>query len=192
MTTADVVLIIVLLVSVFLGLILGFGKGLKLITSGILGKIISIVVCYFLFGVVLNMGFVQDLLDKLITALKENGNGICNLLIKIRIDLIVLAVALFLIVQILRKVIVSIIKDFFEIDKKPIRVINKVLGVTLFLIVNIILVLTIMQVSAWIGGTDGAVYGFLEGSKFGLDKLFINNPLNSLFETIQMHLPKTL
>ncbi len=190
MTTADVVLIIVLLVSVFLGLILGFGKGLKIITSGILGKIISIVVCYFLFGVVLNMGFVKNLLDELITALKENGNGICNLLIKIRIDLIILAVALFFIVQILRKVIVSIIKDFFEIDKKPIRVINKVLGVTLFIIVNIILVLTIMQVSAWIGGTDGAVYRFLEGSKFGLDKLFINNPLNSLFETIQFHMTK--
>lgn len=190
MTTADLVLIIIALGSVFAGLILGFGKGLKIITSGIIGKIISIVVCYFLFGVVLNMGFVQNLLDKLITALKENGNGICNLLIKIRIDLIILAVALFFIVQILRKVIVSIVKDIFEIDKKPVKIINKVLGITLFLAVNAVIILTIMQVSAWIGGTDGAVYGFLEGSKLGLDKLFINNPLNALFETIRLHIPE--
>lgn len=188
MITADLVLILILLVSVLFGLLLGFGKGLKIVTSGIIGKIISVFACYFLFGVVLNMGFVQNLLDKLIFALKENGNGICNLLIKIRIDLIVLALALFFVVQILRKVIVSIVKDVFEIDKKPIKVINKILGVTLFLAVNAILVLTIMQVSAWISGTDGAVYGFLEGSKFGLDKLFINNPLNSLFETIQFHM----
>lgn len=188
MITADFVLIIIALLAVLCGLVMGFGKTLKLVTRGVIGKIISVVVCYFLFGIVLNMGFVQNLLDKLITALSDNGSGICTLLIKIRIDLIVLAIALFIIVQILRKVLVSLIGDLFEIDKKPVKVINKILGVVLMFAVNAIIILVVMQILAWITGVDGSVYEFLSGSKLGLDKLFLNNPLNSVFENIRLYI----
>ena len=184
MITADVIAIILMLAFFFGGIILGFGKTLKLLTSGLVGKIISVVVCYFLFGVVLYIPFVQSLLDKMIFALKENGNFICKVLLFIRLDLIVFAVSLFIFVQLLRRWAVGLIKSFFEIDTKPMRIINKVLGAALGLVALVIFTLVIFQVIAWIGGTEGEFYQSLSGSVFKLDEIFKNNPVNSIFKTI--------
>lgn len=184
MITADVIATILMLAFFFGGIILGFGKTLKLLTSGLVGKIISVVVCYFLFGVVLYIPFVQNLLDKMIFALKENGNFICKVLLFIRLDLIVFAVALFIFVQLLRRWAVGLIKSFFEIDTKPMRIINMVLGAALGLIALVIFTLVIFQVIAWIGGTEGEFYQSLSGSVFKLDEIFKNNPVNSIFKTI--------
>ena len=184
MITADVIAIILMLAFFFGGIILGFGKTLKLLTSGLVGKIISVVVCYFLFGVVLYIPFVQSLLDKMIFALKENGNFICKVLLFIRLDLIVFAVSLFIFVQLLRRWAVGLIKSFFEIDTKPMRIINMVLGAALGLIALVIFTLVIFQVIAWIGGTEGEFYQSLSGSVFKLDEIFKNNPVNSIFKTI--------
>ena len=184
MITADVIAIILMLAFFFGGIILGFGKTLKLLTSGLVGKIISVVVCYFLFGVVLYIPFVQSLLDKMIFALKENGNFICKVLLFIRLDLIVFAVALFIFVQLLRKWAVGLIKSFFEIDTKPMRIINKVLGAALGLVALVIFTLVIFQIIAWIGGTEGEFYQSLTGSVFKLDEIFKDNPVNSIFKTI--------
>lgn len=186
MITADVIVLAVLAACVILGAGLGFGKVLRFITGGIIGKIISLVICYFLFGVVLHFGFVQDLLLKFTTALSDNGSWICNLLLSIRIDLIVFAIALFIVVQILRKIVVYIIANVMEINNKAVSVINRILGIALLLAFNIMLMLIAFQIIAWISGTDGAFYTNLEGSVFGLDKLFVNNPLNSVFESIRM------
>ena len=79
MITADVIAIILTLVFFIGGVLLGFGKTLKLLTDGVVGKIISVVVCYFLFGIVLALPFVQDLLNRLVDALRENGNFICRI-----------------------------------------------------------------------------------------------------------------
>ena len=184
MITADVIAIILMLAFFFGGIILGFGKTLKLLTSGLVGKIISVVVCYFLFGVVLYIPFVQSLLDKMIFALKENGNFICKVLLFIRLDLIVFAVALFIFVQLLRRWAVGLIKSFFEIDTKPMRIINKVLGAALGLVALVIFTLVIFQIIAWIGGTEGEFYQSLTGSVFKLDEIFKDNPVNSIFKTI--------
>ena len=184
MITADVIAIILMLAFFFGGIVLGFGKTLKLLTSGLVGKIISVVVCYFLFGVVLYIPFVQNLLDKMIFALKENGNFICKVLLFIRLDLIVFAVALFIFVQLLRRWAVGLIKSFFEIDTKPMRIINKVLGAALGLVALVIFTLVIFQIIAWIGGTEGEFYQSLSGSVFKLDEIFKNNPVNSIFKTI--------
>lgn len=186
MITADVIVLAVLAACVILGAGLGFGKVLRFITGGIIGKIISLVICYFLFGVVLHFGFVQDLLLKFTTALSDNGSWICNLLLSIRIDLIVFAIALFIVVQILRKIVVYIIANVMEINNKAVSVINRILGIALLLAFNVMLMLIAFQIIAWISGTDGAFYTNLEGSVFGLDKLFVNNPLNSVFESIRM------
>lgn len=186
MITADVIVLAVLTACVILGAGLGFGKVLRFITGGIIGKIISLVICYFLFGVVLHFGFVQDLLLKFTTALSDNGSWICNLLLSIRIDLIVFAIALFIVVQILRKIVVYIIANVMEINNKAVSVINRILGIALLLAFNVMLMLIAFQIIAWISGTDGAFYTNLEGSVFGLDKLFVNNPLNSVFESIRM------
>ena len=111
--TIDLIALGVGLFAVLSGLVMGFGKVLKLITNGFIGKIFTLVICYFLFGIVLKIGFVQELLAKLILTLSEKGNLICNLLIKLRIDLIALAVALFIVVLIINKLFVGLIKKFF-------------------------------------------------------------------------------
>ena len=189
MIFADLILILLIVASVLLGAIFGFGKGLKWFTSGIFGKIISIVVCYFLFGVVLNWGISQALLSKFIAALEANGSGFCNFLLSIRIDLIVFAVALFIVVQILRVIVVSIIRRVMEIKNKGVIVINKVLGIVLFAAFAAMAGLIVFQVIAWISGAEGPVYQSLQGSAFGLDYVFSHNPLNAFFESIREIVP---
>lgn len=185
MITADVIVLVALLICIVLGAFMGFGKGLRLFTGGVFGRIISVVICYFLFGIVLSWSFVQDLLLKFTTMLAEQDTWICNLLLQIRIDMIVFGAVLFLVVQILRHLVVHIIAGVFEIDNKAIRIINKILGVVLFLAFAVIFTLIIFQIIAWISGTDGGFYESLQGSVFGLDKIFTDNPLNSVFESIR-------
>lgn len=185
MITADVVVLIALLICVLLGAFMGFGKGLRLFTGGVFGRIISVVICYFLFGIVLSWGFVQDLLARFTAMLAEKDTWICNLLLQIRIDMIVFGAVLFLVVQILRHLVVHIVAGVFEIDNKVIRIINKILGVALFLAFAAVFTLIIFQIIAWIGGTDGGFVENLRGSAFGLDKIFTDNPLNSFFESIR-------
>lgn len=185
MITADVILLVALLLCIVLGSFMGFGKGLRLFTGGVFGRIISVVICYFIFGIVLSWGFVQDLLLKFTTMLVEQDSWICNLLLKIRIDMIVFALVLFIVVQILRHIVVHIVSGVFEIDNKGVRVVNKILGVVLFLVFAVIFMLIVFQIIAWISGTDGGFYESLQGSAFGLDKIFTDNPLNSVFESIR-------
>ncbi|MEG9430551.1 MAG: hypothetical protein VZQ61_06505 [Christensenellaceae bacterium] len=185
MITADLIVLVALLICIVLGAFMGFGKGLRLFTGGVFGRIISVVICYFLFGIVLSWSFVQDLLLKFTTMLAEQDTWICNLLLQIRIDMIVFGAVLFLAVQILRHLVVHIIAGVFEIDNKAIRIINKILGVVLFLAFAVIFTLIIFQIIAWISGTDGGFYESLQGSVFGLDKIFTDNPLNSVFESIR-------
>ena len=83
MITADGIVLIVFSACLVLGSILGFGKELRLFTGGVFGRIISVVICYFLFGVVLSWSFVQALLLKFTTTLAEDGSWICNFLLKI-------------------------------------------------------------------------------------------------------------
>ena len=65
MIVADFIFIGVAAVVAFLGWLIGFGKTLKFFTSGIFGILISVFVCYCLGGIIMNIGFVSDLLAKL-------------------------------------------------------------------------------------------------------------------------------
>ena len=185
MITADIIAIVAFLACLLLGSMMGFGKVLRLFTGGAFGTVISIIVCYFLFGIVLSWGFVQDLLLKFTTALHDNGSWFCNLLLSIRIDLIVFALALFFVVQLLRRLVVHVIASVMESDNKVVSVINRFLGVVFLVAFLIVFTLIAFQIIAWIGGTDGAFYHSLQGSVFGLDKLFTDNPLNAVFQNIQ-------
>ncbi|MBQ9485903.1 MAG: hypothetical protein IJU83_03595 [Clostridia bacterium] len=186
MITADLVVIGAIAFCIIVGAIVGFGKELRFFTSGVFGKIISVVVCYFLYGIVLNWSFVQVLMLKLTTALSENGSWICNILLSIRIDLIAFGVVLFAAVQILRSLVVAIISHVFEINNKFISVINRLLGVVLLAAFVVIFALVAFQIIAWTSGVDGAFYQSLNGSAFKLDEVFRNNPVNSIFESIRM------
>ena len=65
------------------------------------------------------------------------------------------------------------------------RVINKVLGVAIYLFLLLLLVLIVFQIAYYISGADGAFYKTFQGSLFGLDKIYLDNPLNSVIESIR-------
>lgn len=186
MIIADVIVLISFLACMIIGSAFGFGRVLKWVTGGVSGKIISVVICYFIYGVVLYWGFVQALMLKFTTVLQEDGSWICRVLLTIRIDMIVFFAVLFVVVQGLRKLVVSIIGKVMSVDNKVISVVNRILGVVLLTVFAAICMLIAFQVIAWVSGTEGEFYQGLNGSVFGLDSVFRDNPLNSVFESIRL------
>ena len=186
MITADIIVLITILFCLVGGAALGFGRWLKILTGGVVGKIISVVICYFLFGIVLDWPFVKALTQKITDTLQADGSWICQVLLTIRLDLIAFGALLFVIVQILRKFVVYLIANVMQVDNKVIRIINRVLGIVLLTAFMAILTLVVFQVVAWVMGTEGGFYQSLQGSVFGLDKIFIDNPLNSVIESIRL------
>ena len=185
MQTIDFIVIGVGIIAILLGAGLGFGKVLTLTSKGLIGKIFTFIICYFIFGLVLETPFVVDLLDNFVGNLKAKQNAFCNFLILIRIDLIVFAIVLFIIVFMLMQLLTLMIEDVFESDGKVMQVVNKTLGVILSCLVFIITALIYFQIAYLISGTNGATYRFLEGSFFRIDKLYLDNPLNSFIELIK-------
>lgn len=186
MITADVIVLISFLTCIVVGSAFGFGRWLKWLTGGIVGKIISVIICYFIFGIVLDWSFVRELMLKFTTTLQEDGSWICKVLLAIRIDMIVFAAVLFVAVQLLRKLAVRLISGVMQINNKAISVLNRILGAVLLTVFVAIVVLIVFQLIAWVSGTDGEFYLTLQGSAFGLDKIFTDNPLNSVFESIRL------
>lgn len=184
MILADWIVIGALALFCIFGMLLGFGKGLKIFTSGIFGFIISVFVCYALGGLIYNISFVQDLLDKFRQVLIDNGNGFCNFLLKIQIDIVVYYVALFIVVTILRIIIVKIIKSIAEIDNTFVIVMNKIFGVILFVAVMLFILLFIFWIIALIKGPYILDFPQLIGSKIKLDWLYEHNPFTTIIKVI--------
>lgn len=180
MQIVDWIALGIILVAAIIGLLLGFGKCLKLFTGGIVGIIISIVVTYFLIGIVSSWGFVQNLLTAFDTALVKNGSGFCRFLNTIGIESIVLAVVLFIIVQLLRIFIVNLIKGIAESDNTVIRVINKVVGMIFSLAFFLMIVLLIFQIIYLIGGDTAANFDASLTGTLKINRLFENNPLRAI------------
>ena len=173
------------MLTALIGAISGFGNGLKFFARGWLGRIISIIICYFLFGLVLKIPFVQDLLQKFVATL-DGEKWYLKILKYVRIDMIVFAVVLFFAVQLVKKLVVSLINGLFSINTPFIRVLNKLLGVFIYMFLLLLLVLIVFQIAYLIDGADGAIYQKTHGSLFGLDKLYLDNPLNKVIESIKM------
>ena len=187
MITADIIAMIAFLALLIIGALVGFGKGLDLITRGFVGSAISAICCYFIYGIVLDWSFTQSLIAKFVEFMKAPDTRLCDFLLTIRVDMILFYAILFLLVQLVRKFAISIIRKFFEIDVLAMRLINKVLGVALALFVALALMLIIFQVITWVGGSVAtSVSDALSGSGLGLDKLFLNNPLNSIIDSIKL------
>ncbi len=180
MILADWIAIILVLGFAVLGYFIGFGGGLKFFTHGIFGIIISIVVCYFFLGVVLSWGFVQDLSARINESIA--GDGTSNMRVWLAensfVNKAIVAVIVFFVVQILRIVIVNLLKSVLEAPNLVCKIINKTLGVILFICTFIFLALLIAHVISWVGGsTVDTITEYLSGSALWLDKLFLNNPL---------------
>lgn len=185
MSNLDLITLGVIMLTALIGAISGFGNGLKFFARGWLGRIISIIICYFLFGLVLKIPFVQDLLQKFVATL-DGEKWYLKILKYVRIDMIVFAVVLFFAVQLVKKLVVSLINGLFSINNPFIRVLNKLLGVFIYLFLLLLLVLIVFQIAYLIDGADGAIYQKTHGSLFGLDKLYLDNPLNKVIESIKM------
>lgn len=181
MVLYDYILIGLIALGCIIGVTVGFGKGLSILTKGLRGMIISVIICYFIFGALLNLGFVSGLLESFRNTLNENGSGFCGFLLTIRVDYIVYGVALFIIVQILRKIFVALIDKGCSIDNTGVKIINRIFGVILSLAVMAIVILLAMQVYGIISGVSEESTKIFEGSLFKLDYVFTNNPLNGIF-----------
>ena len=178
MQIVDWIALGIILLVALIGIMLGFGKCLKVFTSGIVGIIISVVVTYFLIGIVGSWGFVQDLLGKFTQALGDNGSGFCIFLKNIGIESIVLAVALFLIVQLLRILIVNIIQGIAEANNVVMKIINKGLGMIFALAFFIMIALIVFQIIHLIGGETADNFRTYLTGALKLDYIFDNNPMN--------------
>lgn len=189
MILADWIAIGLVVVFCILGMLLGFGKGLKFFTGGIFGFLISFVVCYALGGLIYNIGFVADLLNSFRDALAGKDSGFCNFLLKIHIDIVVYYIALFIVVTILRLIIVRIIKSIAEIENVFFIIINKTFGVVLFVGVLLMLSFIAFWIISLIGGdTEANFIAKLSGSKLGLDKLFEYNPFMTIIKAIKIQI----
>lgn len=185
MQIIDWIAIGVVLVSVLFGLLFGFGKLLKFFTGGLIGVLISIVVTYFCFGVVSSWVFVRDLMAKLIGAMQNADNSIVNFLIQIGIEKIILAIGIFIVVQILRIIIVKIIKSIVEIDSPVAKTVNRIFGLVFMLAVACMVWLLVFHVIQLVGGQTAAnVRAEINGSVFKLDWVFDNNPLRWIIERV--------
>lgn len=183
MILADWIAIGVVLVFALIGLIAGFSGGLKFFTSGIFGVIISVVVCFFLYGIVASWPFVNDLVNMLTDAVQAANNAFCDFLVKIQIGQIVLCVVMFIVVQIVRVIIVSILAGIVGIEQPFFKFINKVLGVVLFIAVAVMLGLIALQICYWIGGNTATDVGnALKDSTLGLGWVYENNPLRFIVD----------
>ena len=181
MLLADWIAVAVLAVALLLGLIAGFAGGLKFFTGGIFGIIISIIVCYFLYGVVSDWAFVNDLLGKLSGSVASGGNAFTDFLVNIHFEAVLLCIIMFVVVQILRIIIVKIIAGVLEINNTALKVINKLLGMVLMVAVAFMVGLIAFQIIYWVGGESAQqVSDAFNGSVLKLDWLYENNPLRSM------------
>lgn len=183
MQIIDWIAIGVVLAAALLGLLFGFGKLLKFFTGGIIGIIISVVVTYFCFGVVSSWGFTRDVMAKLLGSMQNANSAFLNFLIKIGIEKIILGIAIFIIVQILRIIIVRVIKSVVEIDNPVVKTVNRLFGIVLMLAVAIMVWLLVFHIIQLVGGQSAAnVRANIDGSVFKLDWVYDHNPLKWIIE----------
>lgn len=186
MIIADWIFIGGALVAAFIGWFAGFGKCLKFFTSGIFGVIISVFICYCLGGLIMNLDFIRELLVKLASLWEGKEGFLFDLLSKMQFEVIVYYIALFLIIQILRRLIVGILKSIAEKDVKVITFFNRFLGAVLIIAMALLLTLFVFQIIYWVGGASlETVKSAFEGSAIKLDYLlFEGNPLAQIVNYI--------
>lgn len=183
---ADWIAIGIVAVAALLGAIFGFGKVLKFYTSGIFGIIISVFICYCIGGIILQWQFVTDLLEKFASLWAGKEGFWFDFLTRIHVEVIVYYICLFIVIQIARIIIVQVLKRIVEVKNVVMKVINRVLGAALLVVMTILFALLVLQIIHWVGGsTSDALLSQLEGSVFKLDVVYLNNPLSALIDWIK-------
>lgn len=180
MILADYIAIAIVVLLGAAGAALGFGKGLRFLTKGIFGVILSVIVSGLLMGAVLSIPAVQDLMARFVAYLTAQDNGFCRFLLIIRIEYIAVGVAVFSLIQLARIIAVTLIERVMEVDHPVIKIVNKLLGTALAVVAMVSLALVTLQVVFLATGAEGSqTFLFLQGSFFRLDYVYLHNPLGT-------------
>lgn len=181
MGIGDWIFLAVLLVLVVLGALLGFGKVLKFVTGGIVGIIISIVLCYCFGGVILQLGFVSQMLTDLASHWAD-----IDWLSAIHLEIIIYYVVLFILFTLIRIIIVRILKGVAETDVLVMRIINKLLGAVLMVAFGFLLMGLVFQIIAFIGGDTATNFSntLATSANAIVRPLYDLNPMRSLMAFI--------
>ena len=127
MTTLDWATLIVAILLAVVGLFAGFGRTLRFFTEGIFGIIISVFVCATFGGMIAGIPAVNGW----IASLNEKLGAAWSFLGTVHLATVLYYVALFLVVQLVRIIVVKCVAGLFEGDVLPVRILNKVLGAAL-------------------------------------------------------------
>ncbi len=177
---ADWIVILCALGVCALGAFIGFGKGLRFLTKGLVGFAISIFICYCIGGLILDIDAIRNLLGDLAAKWEH-----ISFLKIIHLEIIIYYIVLFLVAQVARILITRLVAKILEIKILPMKIINAVGGSLLFVALFMLILLLVFQIIYWIGGTTAANFGeSLAGSWLGLDELFAHNPLIKMVDYI--------
>lgn len=179
MLMVDWIALAILVVFAAIGALVGFGKGLKFLTGGIFGIIISVVLCYIFGSMILGIPFVNDLLTKLAEAIGGWSIAVT----------VIYYIVLFVLFTLIRILIVKIIRKVAEADVLVMKIINRVLGAVLLAAFGILLGMLALQIIYWVQAnpdTYGEIYlNWMSHAETGepsaiVGALYINNPLSAL------------
>jgi len=176
----DWIALAVLVVFAAIGALVGFGRGLKFLTGGIFGIIISVVLCYIFGSMLLGIPFINDLLNKLADAIGGWSIAIT----------VIYYVILFVIFTLIRILIVKLIRKVAEADVLVMKIINRILGAVLLAGFGILLGLLALQIIYWVQAEPPLDYGnifyewmwdaeTLKPSAI-VGEIYVNNPLAAL------------
>ena len=134
MDTYSIIFIVGLVVSILFGYLLGFGKTLKFCTGGIVKHLIAVWFCITFGGMIASIPLVASWIGR--------GNAyfaqFAQILAKINVATWIYYVILFIVVELVRLILLFIVRKLFEPkDKKSTiggvrNIVNRVLGAILF------------------------------------------------------------
>lgn len=179
MLMVDWIALGIIVVFAAIGALIGFGRGLKFLTGGIFGIIISVVLCYIFGSMILGVPFVNDLLTKLAESI--GGWSI--------VVTVIYYVVLFILFTLIRILIVKIIRKVAEADVLIMKIINKVFGAILMAAFGVLLGMLALQIIYWVRANPdslGDIYvNWMMNAETGdpsaiVGALYVNNPLSAL------------
>ena len=179
MLMVDWIALGIIVVFAAIGALIGFGRGLKFLTGGLFGIIISVVLCYIFGSMILGVPFVNDLLTKLAESI--GGWSI--------VVTVIYYVVLFILFTLIRILIVKIIRKVAEADVLIMKIINKVFGAILMAAFGVLLGMLALQIIYWVQANPdslGDIYvNWMMNAETGdpsaiVGALYVNNPLSAL------------
>lgn len=179
MLMVDWIALGIIVVFAAIGALIGFGRGLKFLTGGIFGIIISVVLCYIFGSMILGVPFVNDLLTKLAESI-----GGWSIVITV-----IYYVVLFILFTLIRILIVKIIRKVAEADVLIMKIINKAFGAILMAAFGVLLGMLALQIIYWVQTNPdslGDIYvNWMMNAETGdpsaiVGALYVNNPLSAL------------